>query len=92
MGAKCISRATTQACSDTKNFIFTAPAFMKETNDFHEIFNSIETLVISVQKGLEGFKSTQAAKKDAEKAKKKAKREAKAAKKEKKEKEVNASA
>lgn len=82
MGATCSARPTTRACADLKNLVFTAPAFMKETTDFHEIYGSIRGLVESVDQGLNDVKK----KAEEVKAAKKEKRAKKvAAKKERKE-------
>jgi hypothetical protein len=77
MGATCITRPTSKACADLKNMIFTAPAFMKETGDFHEIYKSVDALVKSVDDGLVEWRK----KKDEAKVAKKEKKAVKAAKK-----------
>lgn len=52
LGCKHVSKSVTQTHSDIRSLVFTTPAFMKDTSDFSEIYDSIDNLVDSVQKRL----------------------------------------
>lgn len=92
LGAKHVTKSSTQAYGDTKNQVFTTAAFMRDTNNFHEVFRSVDNLVGLVEKNLTTSKTKAAAKKEADRAKKVEKRKAKADKKASKKAEADADA
>jgi len=77
LGCKAISKQCTQPCSDLKNLVFTAPAFMKDTFNFHEIYTSLDNLVQAVQDGLAEVKERKAEEKEKRKEKRAAKKQKK---------------
>lgn len=84
LGCKHVVKSSTHFAADTKNLIFTAPAFMKETNDFSEIYTSINNLVGGVESTLKSLKAKEQEATEAKKEKKKEKAEKKKAKKDEK--------
>jgi len=49
LGATHVIKNVTSTNVDKKNLVFTVPAFMKETKNFHDIYEGIEEMVSLVK-------------------------------------------